>query len=116
MSEGRGVSSLVDEGAEPDTHGCQVQDRVHEGGHDRRPPGAPVGVGEVADGSQHRGSGHAGSIHQVASGESQEDVFQRAAPDEDTDWFEAECFDRRYGRIPLVGVDQQSVGQHLDAL
>src|SRR5207249_11014302 len=58
----------------------------------------------------------AASLDQAAAGEAEEDVLERAAPDEDALRLEAARVDRSARRLAIVGIDEHPVGQAFDPL
>ena len=74
----------------------------------------------MVDGSPGAGSGEGGHrprlVDQRAAGQAQEDVLERRPPDEDGLGLEATLVDGDRGRLAVVGVQQDPVGQVLDPL
>ena len=55
-------------------------------------------------------------LPQLAAGQAQEDVLQRAAPDQRGQRLDAQCAHRRQGGVAVLDVEQHPVGEHLQAL
>src|SRR5690349_15751187 len=56
------------------------------------------------------------SVDEGASGQPEEDVLERRAADEDGFGLEAPRMSCRHGRLAIVGVEQDAIGQALDPL
>src|SRR2546426_9454311 len=56
------------------------------------------------------------SLDETAAGETEEDVLERAPPDEDALRLEAARVDRSARRLAIVGIDEHPVGQAFDPL
>ena len=69
-----------------------------------------VELGRASDGHRAR------LLDQRAAGQAQEDVLERRPADEDGLGLEAALVDGDRGRLAVVGVEQDAVGQALDPL
>ena len=109
---------VVHEGAQADAHGHQEEDRAEEVGEDGAPPGPSVDQDLVLHDAQHgaRAPRPPRSLGEAPPGESQEDVLQRRAPHELADRADAHGVDGLGRRLAVSGVEEQPVGQVLDAL